>query len=457
MAVDNLPNNTQSPFTKTKSLDEIIVVVDLGASKTKVIFQEYPNGQPQVVCMDSEVADVSLESLQAILVGGQPESNCWVSLPGEGSYAVGYLARYKFGGNAMLRSLKFDWAIPKVAGVLWVVSQKLGKKGSFRVRLSVLLPPSEGGDTKLLGEKLLQQLQEFVTPTGIMRVKLVDFMALREGFGIARYRQTVLGDKFNYCNIAVVMVGYRNTSILPIVRGTPGLGASSDLGMFFMVNNFVSDCGAGLSSDDPKVLEALVEAGSECDATVLLSLSRKRKSEDIAADGERFAAVARRSRADYAKAVIRWLSQTIPDDTDEIILCGGTARYIKDELTQYCDETGIDVIWDGGIVVPKVLDTYGMSERLADVLGLYQYYVSKLDSLKKKDGATRLVEMIEAAEKAEKEAVEKAAREAAERKKAAEVAYLVAQIEEHKKNRRETWWLEEQLYRLTDGKQGRRL
>ncbi|GAA6624239.1 hypothetical protein NUACC26_100640 [Scytonema sp. NUACC26] len=90
-------------------------------------------------------------------------------------------------------------------------------------------------------------------------------MALREGFGIARYRQNVLGDGFNQRNITVVMVGYRNLSILPIVRGIPQKGASSDLGMFLMVNNFVQDCGAGLSADDPKVVSVLVEAGASCD------------------------------------------------------------------------------------------------------------------------------------------------------------------------------------------------
>ncbi|MEC4811822.1 MAG: ParM/StbA family protein [Scytonema sp. PMC 1069.18] len=407
MIHSKLTDNTQLPNKSVSSTNsEVIVIVDLGASKTKVIFQDYPEGQPQLQCMDSSVADVSLDALKECASGGHIEDNCWISLPNEGSYALGYLASYKFFGNPMLRSLKFDLALPKIAGVLWVISQRLSKKTKvLKVRLCVLLPPSEGGDSKALGEKLKQELEEYMTPTGVLRVKLVDFMALREGFGIARYRQNVLGDGFNQRNITVVMVGYRNLSILPIVRGIPQKGASSDLGMFFMVHNFVTDCGAGLGADDPKVVSVLVEAGASCDATVLSKLSRKRKSQDHTADGERFSFVARTSRRNYANAVIRWLSQNIPSDTDEIIFCGGTARYIKDELTQYCNETGIDVIWDGRIIVPKVLDTYGMSERLADVFGLYQYYVSKLDEMKKKDGAARLAEMIELAQK---EAAEKA-------------------------------------------------
>lgn len=418
MTSENLSEITQSTSlaTETKldksslNTDEIVVVIDLGASKTKVIFQEYPMGQPQVICIEKEVADVSLDSLNGLDISGFPEDNCWVSLPGEGSYALGCLASNKFGGNAMLRSLKFDLALPKVAGVLWVVSQRLSKKTKvLKVRLCVLLPPSEGGDSKALEELLKQELKEFTTPTGKLRVKVVDFKAQREGYGIACYRRSVLGDnEFNQRNIAVVMIGYRNTSFLWFVRGKPLLGASSDLGMSWMVEKFVTESGAGLSADDPKVLQTLVDAGTDCDSTVLSKLSRKRKSEERTADGKKFSQVAAQSRLNYANAVIRWLSQNIPSDPDEIIFCGGTARYISDELCEYCDNLDLTVEWDGGIVVPDALDTSGMASRLADVYGLYHYYVLKLDKNQKKDGAVWLNQMELATKKEMNEKARKA-------------------------------------------------
>jgi methylphosphotriester-DNA--protein-cysteine methyltransferase len=63
--------------------------------------------------------------------------------------------------------------------------------------------------------------------------------------------------------------------------------------------------------------------------------------------------------------------------------------------------------------------------------------------------------MIEAAERAEFEAAQKAKTEAAQKEKANKIAKLVARIKEAKKNGWETSWLEEDLYRLTGGKQGR--
>ncbi|MBW4513127.1 MAG: hypothetical protein KME64_42605 [Scytonematopsis contorta HA4267-MV1] len=394
----------------TRPNSEIVVIVDLGASKTKVIFQEYPLGEPQVICIDSTVADVGLDSLTGLDTSGLPEDNCWVSLPNEGSYALGYLAAKKFHGSPMLRSLKFDLALPKIAGVLWVVSQKLTKKTKLlKVRLCVLLPPSEGGDSKALGEKLKTLLEEFTTPTGVLRVKLVDFKAMREGFGIACHHRSVLGDdEFQKRNIAIVMIGYRNLSVLEFVRGKLTEGASCDLGMSWLVNSFVQAVGAGLSVDDPKVLQALVGAGSDCNSAVLAKLSRKRKGEDLTADGEKFSKIAMTERSNYVNAVIRWLSQNINDGLDSVIFCGGTAQYISDELCEYYDNLHIPVEWDGGIVVPDVLDKLGMGERLADALGLYQYYVTKLDESKKKDGAARLKDMVLAYLKAKKEASEEA-------------------------------------------------
>ncbi|MDF5728351.1 MAG: hypothetical protein PUP92_10010 [Rhizonema sp. PD38] len=34
-----------------------------------------------MVCMEPEVANISLESLKECEVGGQPEDSCWIELP----------------------------------------------------------------------------------------------------------------------------------------------------------------------------------------------------------------------------------------------------------------------------------------------------------------------------------------------------------------------------------------
>ncbi|MFQ4143085.1 hypothetical protein U2718_012860, partial [Chlorogloeopsis sp. ULAP02] len=92
---------------------KIVLTLDMGGSKTKAIAQEYPEGKPQVLLMDSEMADVSKASVESIDAEGLPESRVWVGVGGE-YYVLGELARRRFKGISQLRELKYELAIPKV-------------------------------------------------------------------------------------------------------------------------------------------------------------------------------------------------------------------------------------------------------------------------------------------------------------------------------------------------------
>jgi hypothetical protein len=255
------------------------------------------------------------------------------------------------------------------------------------IALAVLLPPSEGCDRTLLQTKLKEALSSFSTPTGTMQVKLALFEAMQEGAGILFNRRGILGEEFNNRTVAIAMIGYRNASVKVVARGVLSPGVSSDFGMAWMVDTFVRRC-SGLSKDDPKIVQALVEASDECSSKVLAKLSRKRKAEEIAADASSMAESALRSRDDYSRALIRWLSQQLPDDVDEIIFCGGTAQYLRKELeAHFANRT---VIWDGGMEIPPDLDTVAMGNRIADVLGLHNAFVERVGKLVKKDSATVL-------------------------------------------------------------------
>jgi len=52
------------PKTREKAeVNKIVMTIDMGASKTKVIVQEYPQGKPVVLLLDSEVADIAKASV----------------------------------------------------------------------------------------------------------------------------------------------------------------------------------------------------------------------------------------------------------------------------------------------------------------------------------------------------------------------------------------------------------
>lgn len=358
---------------KTKTVPDIVVTLDLGASRTKAIAQQLGSAAPVVVSMDPELADISYESVKDLNSEGVPENSCWVEVPGVDHFAVGYLARARFGGISQLRDLKYELAVPKIAGVLWVLQQKLGLAARFSVSMSLLLPPGEVSqhDKALLLSKLAASLAKFDTPSGQLRVKVLDFELVPEGGGVFGYRVGQLGTEYKHKTIALVMLGYRNASCFICDRGSTRPGTSSDLGMFWMIDNFVGRAKSGLSRDDPKVVQALVAAGADCNPEVLQGLSRKRSPYDIRLDGEAFAAAARISRDEYARAVVRWIKSLAPAELDEAILTGGTAEYVALELDAYSAKESIAVVWNGGVELLQHLIGNESPSRYADAWSVH--------------------------------------------------------------------------------------
>ena len=367
---------------------DLVLAIDLGASKTKAIAQYYANkDEPLLLCMEPEVADVSCDSLkdyEATKTGQtDPENTCWVGIGNE-YHAIGFLAQHKYGGNSLLKELKYACAIPKICGALWVLKQKLKLESKFSLALTVLLPPSEYQDKEALESKLKAATSNFMTPTGEMKVKILLFEAKPEGAGMYLHRLAVLGAEIKQRTMAIAMIGYRNASVLLSVRGAVSPGLSSNFGLSWMVDAFVRRV-SGLAKEDPRLVPAIVEAGPACCEEPLTRLVRKKSALEIQAEATKMALALKLSRDDYVRALVRWLSQQLPPETDEIIFCGGTAEYLQPELLK--DYSHLCVIWNAGIEISPKLDTAGMGSRIADVLALYKAFSLIVNCLViKKDG-----------------------------------------------------------------------
>lgn len=373
----------------TVAVPDLVLVIDLGGSQTKIIASVPAlSDSPMLLCMEPEIADVSAASVRNYekTKSGEvdPENTCWVGI-GDEYCAVGFLARHKYGGNSLLKQLKEENAVPKICGALWVLHHKLKLTDKLTVRLTVLLPPSEYQDRERLEAKLRQALRRFNTPTGEMRVKLVDFNIKPEGGGIYLYHRSILGADIKNCNMAVVMLGHRNASVLVSARGAVAPGVSSTFGMSWMLDDFVRRC-SGLLKEDPHLMTVIVTAGSECNSEALANLSRRNSSVERFGEALEMSEALKLSRDEYFRALVRWLSQELPRDLDEIILCGGTAEYLKPELEAHY--SNVSVTWNGGVEIPPGLDTAGMGVRIADVWALYQVFFGMGKLIKKDDGST---------------------------------------------------------------------
>ncbi|OUL28585.1 ParM/StbA family protein [Nostoc sp. 106C] len=365
------------PKIKEKSdLKKIVITIDMGASKTKAIVQEYPEGKPVVLLLDSEVADVAKASVESVQPEGSPESRTWVGI-GDEYFALGELARRRFGGISQLRELKYELAVPKICGAFWLAKEKLNLGNDVAAYLSVLLPPGEVQDKEQLQIRLKDTFRGFDTPAGKMRVKMLRYDAASEGSGIFFHRRRTLGDRVPVS--MYVMLGYRNASIFTFRSGSIGAGITSNFGMSWLVNNLISKT-SGLSPDNSNIIEVLIEAGASCDPQVMQKLSRKRKGDEIQLDGESMSKALLLARDEYWRAIARWLRSKMDEDIEELVFCGGTADYIRPEIDAYFQKEGIKVSWHGNIFIPDEISS-GMGNRMADVWAFHQHMIIQFDKL----------------------------------------------------------------------------
>jgi len=365
---------------KTQSeVPKLVITCDLGASLTKAIAQIYPDRVPQTLAMSPEVADIEKESIAKLNVDTFIEAP-WISIKNE-HYILGSLAKTKFAATSAINYLKGEYALPKIAGILWLACHKLEIQKA-NIWLYLLLPPGELGDGASLGVKLEESLKEGIsTPTGNLKLKLRHFQPATEGSGVISHHRRFLGNKFDQKNIAVLMIGYRNASFTLFQHGSKSKSETTDLGMNWIVEEFIDITNVGLSRTDLQVTKALTQA-YEGYLGSLRNLSRKTKLNEIEADFKLFQDCSATARKEYCRVVIRWIRNIKNVGTiDEIIICGGTATIIREELNNHFKEGRISVVWDGGVEIPSPLDTQKLGGRLADVWSAHITYVKNIDKI----------------------------------------------------------------------------
>ncbi|MBD2450491.1 ParM/StbA family protein [Nostoc sp. FACHB-152] len=365
-----------------KEYTKVVLTLDLGASTAKEIAQIYPDGVPIVVTMEPEIADVGAGTIEYLSSQLLQDNTVWIGI-GEEYYVLGSLSRSMFAGSSAIRDLKYKYALPKIAALTWLAIRRLGVKNDLEVYVQILLPPGEIATANNLGKQLTQLLKAGVkTPTGKFKCKVRSYNAALEGSGLLAYRSR--NENINYFqkNVGMLMLGYRNASFTLAVKGNSSKAESTDLGMNWVVDQFVERTAVGLSKEDSRLIAAIVEAGNG-NYDSLRRLSRKTKPEEIKQDVELFRKVLPVVREEYTRALLRWVKNIAI--MDEVIICGGTATFVRKELTQHFEEEGIPICWNGGMELPKYLDTKGLGDRVADVWGSHISHIKMLDGSFKYD------------------------------------------------------------------------
>lgn len=357
---------------------EILVCADFGGMGTKALTIDRVHKTPVFIYMGAEVAiDVSGDAIKRIDadnfgVNSSPETRAWCAVGSSKnkSYAaVGALAEKRFGVFTSTKIPKHELAFFKVLALFWVVKEKFNLPSRFQVSLSFLLPPGEFDNRFKLEEMLREFSKEFDSPSGLLSVDIKEFDCKPEGAGILLYLKSVKSSLLTNKSLSLVMIGYRNASLMIFNDNTVTKKISSELGMNYMMEKV-----SGYSSSDTPLsfmVQMIVEAGDDINPQPLSKLLKTTllgfKEDEL----KRWQDTINRSRTEYLDSLFYWLRENVPKNNDYILFCGGTAHYLKSFLNNFAQEQNWEIINDDFIKFPVKIDPMKLGQRLNDLYGIY--------------------------------------------------------------------------------------
>jgi hypothetical protein len=207
-----------------------------------------------------------------------------------------------------------------------------------------------------------------------MRVNLTDFACKPEGLGSLMVYHSAKGVQHRQKAVsAVVMLGYRNASVMVCHRGSISGYNSSDLGFVQFLKRVVKKT---VGQTEERLLPVVVQAGEAIEEKPLTSLLLHQQSEDRAIELSNLREAIATSKSEYLVVLFNWLRENFPSDLEEVIICGGTSDYFTSTLPSYFQK--YKLVWHSNVNLPSQIQNMGYGHRFLDVWGLWQWWLYQI-------------------------------------------------------------------------------
>jgi hypothetical protein len=377
---------------------DLTLTFDPGSSLSKVIYHG-SDGKPRLLLMEPEVIELSLSSIHTYLKSrgnleiARPEDEVWLQCGGDQPYqVVGCLAR-QFLATVRMDEVKYERALYKVLAAVGAIAHREGfanaprskRSQKFSVAISALLPYGEYQNAQRLQQLLKQHLKNYSFRGDRLQVKLEAFECRPEGGGLAMARVMQHGAEwFQQQTLAVLMFGHRNTSLLLFERGKLAIGHTTHLGFYQLVDKVLQRT-SGQSTDS--LTRAIYNIGNQIvpDHAQVQQLVKTRSPIEQKLEREQIITAILTAREEYWSRLQDWLDTRLPSVT-EVIISGGAALYLHDELETYFSRT--PTYWGSDLQrrLQELLgldyrsnqpDAESLSFRLVDAFGMYCDFVEQ--------------------------------------------------------------------------------
>ena len=391
-------------------IPHLLLAVDLGGSGSKIVGGMLGKEEVKVSLMPPHCVEVK-DPNELVVNLDYDEHNTWIAFEGQ-SYAVGNLAAIKYNAINKLRPAKFTSAVPKICAAIAVFAQRFNLSSKFNVSLTFVLPPAEWEQKQIVIDRLQSALTDLQTPRGKIKARLLLTAAQPEGMGILLGQDIDLKSVDN--PVTVIMLGYRNASVLSSNKGVIARPNTSDLGFSDLLKSIASKTGYKIDDiiapvfnynkhrkDIASLSENHINALMKLENYNHLSYASDRK---IASDYEqqiidvkdqlflalnpllRCSGNDRQAELDnliksidsandeYWTKLTDWLNETMPNQSSYICLSGGTANYFRDDLESYAKNKMTSyhedrLHWHTKVNAAKILNVSG--DRFDDIYVLW--------------------------------------------------------------------------------------
>ena len=335
-----------------KRASKLTVVGDHGTSLTKVLYRVGRSGQPNQLTMDAQLLKLdvnTIENLQQTSGFGKPEHNAWLQTNGNSCYLVGRLAR-EYRASTSIKSLKYESIVPKILSVVGAIAVKEKLSERIKLDLALLLPLGESSNNIELERELAESIREFKFQGKTYEVDLQRYRCQPEGYGIASHLLKICSiETVQAQTFAVLMFGYRNTSLLLFKNGTLSFDGSETTSLgFYNFSDRIIKKTSGLTREDiqsaiytcrENIINHKTALGEERLTTkiVVEELVKSRDKQRAEFEKARIEAAINNSQIEYWQLLEGWLEEVLPTQRqlDRLIYTGGTSGFFRQELNDY--------------------------------------------------------------------------------------------------------------------------
>ena len=179
-----------------------------------------------------------------------------------------------------------------------------------------------------------------------------------------------------------LMMGHRNSSMLLFERGKISSGETTDLGFYQLVDKVIERT-PGQNRNSLTKSIYLIGPQVNKDNKTLCYLVKSERSQNVSAEIEQLVRGISTARIEYWFLLKDWLDSVDPDQLQGVIIGGGGARYLEQELQKHYFWT--EICWgkeDAKLVSQNLIfpsyetdgDIYTLSYRFLDVYGHFIFF-----------------------------------------------------------------------------------